>query len=163
MSPLFKGRDAIGRPRRLSATIRPSDAEQSRAGTFDHDKETVAWSADVEPGVRVNLELRVTSDRHVYVDSVRVTNIGDECEAGSGPFEREEPNIEVGDPSTLDGTSPQPVSPLVQSRNDNGGDNGDKQRLPHDSEPTDWPILLGRVVSAHSGRSVRLALLGGVA
>lgn len=60
---------------RPALPVDPSDAEQTGSGAPNVDQEHVVWFADIEPGVRVNLELRLTRDGQAHVTSFRVSDV----------------------------------------------------------------------------------------
>lgn len=64
------------------AAVAPSDARNAGPGIDDLNEKPIAWSAVVKPGVRVHLELAVSSEGELYVESVRFADVGDPAEPG---------------------------------------------------------------------------------
>lgn len=142
MNRLFRGERST-RSVTLPLPVRPHEADATGAWAVHDQQEGVAWAQNVEFGSRVHLELRVTVEGHVYVESVRVSDVLDHEEPADHPGPGGETSqTPTGDTATPVDVVPDRTNPLSDPRDGESSDDGDENVLPHDPHATGWDTAI---------------------
>lgn len=139
----------------------PVDSEHSGARVGNHNQDRVAWSANIDRGVRVQLELRVTGDGDVYVESFSATDVLNDGEFDSQSRVMVDPgDVPVRGEAFSGGTLSEDSDRFVNSDGSARCYDGDEDTAPdgHGSDSTDpWAPVVGSILRLPD--MVRLSLV----
>lgn len=146
---------------RDSFRVLPVETEDASASGIHHDEDGVSWSALVERGVRVNLDVRISRDGDLYVESWHVSRVLEDNDSGLyADIFRGEADLPVGAESVAFGSVPEPSDEFVKADSDESRGDGNEDAssdTEHDAEHSDWSHVLGRLLTP---QRVRLTLSG---
>lgn len=141
----------------LPLPVGPDEIDASGAWRVHKHKEGIAWAHKVEFGSRVHLEVRVTADGHVYVESVSVAGVLDQEEPAGEPFGgRVAAEAPSGDTSSLVDGAVDGADTLSDRGDGDSGYHSDGDALQHGAERIPWDVYVGRSLALEA--SVRLEL-----
>lgn len=153
-------RETVNGADSLPSTVIPDEPKHTGTDLLNVHHENVAWSHMVEPGVRVYLELRTTSDLETYIESVRVTDVGDGHETTLNALnDGEHFDAPVGGTFPVSGTVAEDACDLCEPGCGDCGDDSDKDASPdvHEVERIAWGGAVSRLLMPR--QVLRLSLI----